>query len=35
MYWYTREKGPQDSLQEELRAVKQREEELMMEVRVY
>ena len=32
VYWYTREKQPQDSLNEEFKLVKQREEELMMEV---
>lgn len=32
MYWYTREKSSQDALQDEVQAVKQREEELMMEV---
>ncbi len=33
VYWYTREKGQNDGLQDELRAVKEREEQLMMEVR--
>ncbi|KXZ53010.1 hypothetical protein GPECTOR_8g379 [Gonium pectorale] len=31
VYWYTREKGSNDALAEEVNAVKQREEELMME----
>ncbi|PNH01702.1 Multiple myeloma tumor-associated protein 2 [Tetrabaena socialis] len=31
VYWYTRNKGEADGLQDELRAVKQREEELMLE----
>ncbi|GFR51161.1 hypothetical protein Agub_g13517, partial [Astrephomene gubernaculifera] len=31
VYWYTREKSGQDTLQDEIQAVKQREEELMLE----
>ncbi|GIL88512.1 hypothetical protein Vretifemale_16487 [Volvox reticuliferus] len=31
VYWYTREKSAQDSIQDEIQAVKKREEELMME----
>ena len=34
VYWYTRDKSQQDSLADEVQAVKQREEELMLEVRV-
>ncbi|GLI70400.1 hypothetical protein VaNZ11_015184 [Volvox africanus] len=31
VYWYTREKSGQDSIQDEIQAVKRREDELMME----
>ncbi|EFJ51687.1 hypothetical protein VOLCADRAFT_116333 [Volvox carteri f. nagariensis] len=32
VYWYTRDKSAQDAVQDEIKAVKKREEELMMEV---